>query len=585
MKIVLLAIMFITGSCFSFSGNGAGTVEDPFLITNVNQLQEMNDSLKAHFKLINDIDASVTSGWNTGDHDNNPATPDSAMGFLPVGGMEGPFNGSLNGSGHVISGLYINRPLADFAGLFGYSYQSSVDSLGLVNNFIAGNVKTSSNGRSGGLIGYAVTGVTVLNCYMKGDVIGGNSVGGLIGQAYAGVEVNNCHTSGKILGSGYVGGIIGLAGIGVFVNNSYSSSIVDYKGTGIGIGGIIGSASDSCIVYRTYFSGMVTGKDQIGGIIGQSSKSAINQCFNSAAVRGEMYVGGIVGYNINNSTVRNCYSTGSVISNYNVGGIAGQNYSSKSELSNCYSTSQITGTQNSGGVSGYNSLSVVSNCFWDTAVCRIAKGIGFDANNDQVVRGESSEKMKITSTFTSTGWDFFGESVNGAEDVWSIADGYPFLSFYTMNSFTLTYLAGDGGVINGNNQQTVEIGLNGLPVNALPKSGYTFVKWSDGRTDNPRIDYNVISDLSYTAEFKLNTAIEQTSFHKLTRKPILGNSIRLSVLSPYKARFYSINGKLLKEISGTADVIKLTNMGFGKGVYLICIFQGSDVFSGRFILE
>ncbi len=45
-----------------------------------------NDSCWSwNFELDNDIDASDTRNWNVGDHDNNPATPDSAMGWAPIG--------------------------------------------------------------------------------------------------------------------------------------------------------------------------------------------------------------------------------------------------------------------------------------------------------------------------------------------------------------------------------------------------------------------------------------------------------------------------------------------------------------------
>lgn len=156
--------------------------------------------------------------------------------------------------------------------------------------------------------------------------------------------------------------------------------------------------------------------------------------------------------------------------------------------------------------------------------------------NYQSVTGEASENLKSAVTFTNAGWDFVGESLNGTDDIWSIANGYPYLSFYTLNSFTLTYHAGNGGVIDGNDQQTVSIGMDGLSVTAQPNSGYTFLKWSDGRTDNPRIDYNVASDLTYTAEFELNTNVRQGQPANIKHNIALsGNRVSFSVPGPYKA--------------------------------------------------
>ena len=50
-----------------FSGAGSGTPGVPYQITNVSQLQELELDLVAHYKLINDIDASATSGAASGD--------------------------------------------------------------------------------------------------------------------------------------------------------------------------------------------------------------------------------------------------------------------------------------------------------------------------------------------------------------------------------------------------------------------------------------------------------------------------------------------------------------------------------------
>jgi len=67
--------------------------------------------------------------------------------------------------------------------------------------------------------------------------------------------------------------------------------------------------------------------------------------------------------------------------------------------------------------------------------------------------------------------------------------------------FTLTYLAGTNGTINGITPQIVNYGGNGTPVTAVPGSGYIFVNWSDGSIANPRTDANVTSNLTVTASF------------------------------------------------------------------------------------
>ena len=45
---------------------GSGTEHDPYIITDVYQLKEMNNDLDGWYELANDIDASETKNWNDG---------------------------------------------------------------------------------------------------------------------------------------------------------------------------------------------------------------------------------------------------------------------------------------------------------------------------------------------------------------------------------------------------------------------------------------------------------------------------------------------------------------------------------------
>ena len=157
-----------------FAG-GNGTASDPYLITNVYELQNMSKDLSAHYALANDIDASVTVSWNSG------------AGFAPVGTSSKPFTGSLDGQNHTIKGLFINRSTAAIIGLFG-KISGSVKNVGLVSI----------------------------------DITGSNCVGGLVGYSYQGA-VSNSHATGNVTGSSsYVGGLMGCNIIGT-VSNSYAT--------------------------------------------------------------------------------------------------------------------------------------------------------------------------------------------------------------------------------------------------------------------------------------------------------------------------------------------------------------------------
>ncbi len=78
-------------------------------------------------------------------------------------------------------------------------------------------------------------------------------------------------------------------------------------------------------------------------------------------------------------------------------------------------------------------------------------------------------------------------------------------AIFTINTYMLTYLAGDNGSISGSAIQYVNHGENGSAVTAVPDDHYHFVQWSDGSTDNPRTDLNITADLTVTAEFAIDT--------------------------------------------------------------------------------
>ena len=68
-------------------------------------------------------------------------------------------------------------------------------------------------------------------------------------------------------------------------------------------------------------------------------------------------------------------------------------------------------------------------------------------------------------------------------------------------SYTLSYTANVNGSIVGPDNQSVLLGEDGISVEAVPDIGFSFTHWSDGLLDNPRIDTNVVEDISVTANF------------------------------------------------------------------------------------
>ena len=234
--------------------SGEGTAESPYLIPDLATLEAFREYVNAgsgageYFKLTADIDMSEKYGADIGG---------SEVSWTPIGNDANQFKGNFDGSGHKISGLYINST-SDYQGLFGYVGEGGtvqdlgVDGtvsgsgcvggvVGIINNgtvtscFSTGTVQWegSSEGDSlGGVAGYNLG--TVTNCYATGDVSGWNYVGGVAGICSAVIE--NCWAKCALSGGRYVGGITGtgvtdsITGSGSTVSGCTSLvSITDYS--------------------------------------------------------------------------------------------------------------------------------------------------------------------------------------------------------------------------------------------------------------------------------------------------------------------------------------------------------------------
>ena len=152
-------------------------------------------------------------------------------------------------------------------------------------------------------------------------------------------------------------------------------------------------------------SGSVKGDDYVGGVVGQNGGSVEN-CYNTGAVNSSgNRVGGVVGYN--SRIVKNCYNTGAVNSSGNwVGGVVGVNSGS---VTNCYNTVNgtvtVTGNDYVGGVVGYNSSNgTVENCYNTVKVTGssdysyIGGVVGYNSSNGNV------ENCYNTGTVSGSGW-------------------------------------------------------------------------------------------------------------------------------------------------------------------------------------
>ena len=231
---LLLSIILLTGC-----NNGAqrsqtktaavdiswyNTTEDYFEISTAAQLAglaylvfiETDDFKGATLKLVKDIDLkNFGKNWNDG------------KGWIPIGDDEFCFNGKFDGNNKKITGLYINDPTLERAGLFGVS-TGSITNLGIDVNITAGSLVSDDTPHScGGVVGRLVGSCT--NCYVTGMVSGNNNVGGVVGDMYydwiSSLACTNCYATCEVRGNRNVGGVTGSAAVGTCLNCYASGSV------------------------------------------------------------------------------------------------------------------------------------------------------------------------------------------------------------------------------------------------------------------------------------------------------------------------------------------------------------------------
>lgn len=407
----LISFLGVNDIIAQFAG-GSGSHIDPYQISTLQQLQEVNNHLDKHFVLVNDIDASETASWNRG------------RGFQPIGSEEKGFSGHFNAQGHTISALTIKRPSQKFIGLFGH-----ID-FGEVHDLHLQHVEVEGDNITGGLAG-RITNGTVTSSSVTGRVSGRTHVGGLVGFNRGRIESSSADV--EVSGRSYVGGITGI-NRGRIIR---VSAAVLVSGTGHNLGGLVGNNYDG-LISQSNTAGAVNGESasSAGGLTGGNG-GIIEESFTSADVSGRSYVGGLVGNN-HSGTILWSYSTGSVRGFNLVGGLAGVNRRN-GVIKECYTTSQVSGTVDHGGFIGVNRDPVKAG-FWNQEASgqteAVSKGAssGINALSSRELSGpESFEHMKGLSFNTIWGY---------------VPDKTPQL-LWTMPYFLITTIEAESSIISG----------------------------------------------------------------------------------------------------------------------------------------
>ena len=280
--------------------------------------------------------------------------------------------------------------------------------------------------------GYEVTGLYIENSQARTIGLFGYvaQVRGVV-PTIKNVSVTNVY----MYGYGYAGAIVGNSTSGANIENCYSSGYIeiDEGADGWGgsiVGGIIGELYGGRIV-NCVSETVVKGDSYVGGIVGKICKSyndtakeymdiTVENCHNTADIYGNQDVGGVVGSSSVGTTgnlglVKNCYNTGNIRSFGNrsnhIGGVIGRVENVK--VVNCYNTGNITdiveaNANNIGGIAGIVDLwkdTEIIDCYNTGNIEGNVKRVGGIVG--LVTSGSSAEKVTIqncrnTGIITST---------------------------------------------------------------------------------------------------------------------------------------------------------------------------------------
>lgn len=148
------------------------------------------------------------------------------------------------------------------------------------------------------------------------------------------------------------------------------------------VGGVVGMSASS-IVENCFNGGEVSGDGNVGGVVGNawqsgaiSGESLVENCYNTGSIRAEIVVGGVVGTSSNITTVQNCYNIGNVTGKgIEIGGVvgkalggSGQGSSIINNVKNCVSlgqavTTEVSNTQVTRVVGRVLDNTYITNCY------------------------------------------------------------------------------------------------------------------------------------------------------------------------------------------------------------------------------
>ena len=251
---------------------------------------------------------------------------------------------------------------------------------------------------------------------------------------------------------------------GLTINRAYEDNV-----------GLFGAVDGANINNVTLVGGSITGKDNVGAIVGSANNTTLTNVVNSAAVSGNSNVGGIVG-SATNSAIKDAINTGTINgSGDNVGGLIGNLQNSKfieatdttkevekGLIGNSYNLGDVSGKgHNVGGLVGSASNSTIgdgTNLVYNRLDVTGAYNVGGIVGN---MEGSTVKYAENSGTVEATGYT--------TEDYTYHTAHYASNANYTVNG---VYAANAGGIAGtSSDDSTITDVLNTADVSSSQKDG------------------------------------------------------------------------------------------------------------------
>ncbi|MEE9437176.1 MAG: InlB B-repeat-containing protein [Candidatus Adiutricales bacterium] len=272
-------------------------------------------------------------------------------------------------------------------------------------------------------------------------------------------------------------------------------------------------------------------------------------------------------------------------------------------------TGDITGTTNPLIISNVASgMAVTANFTINTYEVHVSSTAGGSTDKDGVTTIDFGNALTINATpdtgYHFNGWSGDASGLTNPLTISNITSDKTVNANFSLNTYTVTFTAGSGGILTGNVSQRVEHGNDCTEITAIADigNGESFVGWTGDYTgtDNPLTITDVTSNMNIVALFtdNISPTISELSPADNTTKVALNTIVTATFSEVMNPSSINISSFVLKEatrsvVSGTVSYDQATNTAFftpslnlaGNTEYLATIYTDVEDVNGNTLTQ